>query len=44
MAHRHGYSGAFPWSWMAEDSATDPAETRAVLGWKRDPPGVRLRP
>jgi hypothetical protein len=31
LARRHGYSGAFAWSWMAEDKATDVAHARAAL-------------
>jgi len=36
LARRHGYSGAFAWSWMAEDRATDPVQARAVLSAARD--------
>jgi hypothetical protein len=31
LARRHGYCGAFPWSWMAEDAATDPVQVRAAI-------------
>jgi hypothetical protein len=37
LAYDRGYAGAFPWSWLSDDPATDRAAARrAVSGWRPD--------